>query len=203
MNNENNNNDNLEKEKNNSSNNDDKKRKGIFGRFKKVKHIELILAGVAVLIMLIIFFSSGQSLGCFGSCGGESTASGGQNNSQTGTQGENHLQRIERELNEALSRVDGAGETRVIINWENSIELVLAWITNESSNSSSSSPQLVQIPGGGQGPIVIKEIFPRALGVIIITQGGDSPRVQFAMTSAVSTLLDIPVSRIQILTATR
>ena len=165
---------------------------GIFGKFKKLKHKELILAGVAIVIMLAIYFSSGLAFGC----GGSSSASAAPPTN------ENHLQRIERQLNEAFSLIDGAGETQVIINWESGIEQVIAKIVTENQNGTSSAPSIIT-GGGQQGPIVIKEIYPRAIGVIIVTQGGDNVMLRLSMINAVSTLLDITPDRIQVLTMRR
>ena len=168
---------------------EDKKSTSIFGRIRKVRHIELILAGLAILIMLVIYFSSNVSFG-----GGTSGTNAQPNRPQ-----ENHLQRIERQLSEAFSLLEGAGETRVIINWESSIEQVIAYIVSENQHGSSSAPQI--ITGGGiQGPIVLKEIYPRAIGVVIVTQGGASARLQIEMINAVSTLLDLAPAHIQVLT---
>jgi len=163
--------------------------KGIFGRIKKIRHIEIILAGIAVVVMLAIYFGSNVSLG------------GGTRNSNASnpSQAENHLQRIERQLNEAFSLLNGAGDTRVIINWESGIEQVIAYIISENQNGSSSAPQVIT-GGGQQGPIVLKEIYPRAIGVIIVTQGGDNVMLRLAMINAVSTLLDITPDRIQVMT---
>jgi len=162
--------------------------KGIVAKIKGVKHIELILAGVAVLVMLLIYFSSGLSFG------GSSSSNAAQTNRR-----ENHIERIERQLNEYFSLLDGAGDTRIIINWESGIETILAYVTTQNQNSSSSGPQIINIGGGAQAPIVIKEIYPRALGVVIITQGGDNVRLQLAMINAVSVLLELTPDRIQVL----
>jgi len=163
--------------------------KGLFGRVRKVKHIELILAGIAIAVMLAIYFSANVSIG-----GGTRNTNANSNPTP-----ENFLERIERQLNEAFSLIDGAGETRVIINWESGIEQVIAYIVSENQNGSSSAPQIIT-GGGQQGPIVLKEIYPRAIGVIIVTQGGDNVMLRLAMINAVSTLLDITPDRIQVMT---
>jgi len=146
-----------------------KKGKGIFGRLKKIKHIELILAGVAVLVMLIIFFSSGASCA---SAGFGSSPNAPPSN-------ESRQQRIQRELSESFSKIDGAGETIVIINWESSMEASANRITNQNQNSN--------------------QLYPRALGVLILTQGGDNVRLKLELINAVSVFLDITPDRIRIL----
>jgi len=177
----------------------EKESKGIFSVFKrleKIKHIELILAGVAILIMLIIYFTSGASCSMLG-CGDSNSSGGNQNQNTNAT--ENALQRIERQLSEAFTNMEGAGNTTVIIKWESSIEIIIAYIISENQNSSSSAPQIIT-GGGSQGPLILKEVYPRAIGVLIMTEGGTSPRVQIEMRNAVTTLLDITPDRVQILT---
>jgi len=172
-----------------NSKKEEKKSVSILGRIKKIRHIELILAGLAILVMLVIYFSSNVSFG-----GGTRGTNAQPNNSQ-----ENHLQRIERQLSEAFSLLEGAGETRVIINWESSIEQVIAYIVSENQSGSSSAPQIIT-GGGVQGPIVLKEIYPRPIGALIVTQGGASARLQIEMINAVSILLDLAPAHIQVLT---
>ena len=160
---------------------------GIVGRLKKIKHIELILAGLAVVIMLAIYFGSNFNL------------TGAASNQPQQTAAENYLLRIERELSETLSKMEGAGDTKVIINWESGVESVIAYITNSSQNSNSQSPQIIS-GGGAQSPVILKEIYPKALGVVILTQGGDNVKTKLDLISAVSVLLGITPDKIQVLT---
>ena len=170
-----------------------KKHPGIFARLKKVKHIELYIAGIAVAVMLIIYFGSQPF-------SGSPSSSASSKPGQTAPAAkEDYCARIERELTETLSRMDGAGETKVVVNWESSVEAVIAYITNASQNGTSASPQIVS-GGGSQSPIVLKEIYPKAVGVVVMTQGGTDVKVKLDIINAVSVLLDIKPDRIQVLT---
>jgi len=162
-----------------------KARGGLFTRLKKIKHIELIVAGIAVVIMLVLYFTH--------------TLGGGGNAPQTIT-GEEFTARMERQLTEALSQMEGAGDTRVIINWESSVERVIAYIINETQSGTTKTPQIINVGGGVQSPVILREIYPAPLGVIIMTQGGADVRIRLELINAVSTLLRITPDRIQVLT---
>ncbi|MCL2062570.1 MAG: hypothetical protein FWH03_08135 [Firmicutes bacterium] len=168
-------------------------KKGIFARLKKIKHIEIIVAFLAVAVMLVIYF------GARGGGGGENSADGAHAAVQQQRMQEDYCAKMERQLTETLSRMQGAGETRVIINWETGVESVIAYITNSGNNSITSTPQVIT-GGGAQGPIVLKEIYPKALGVVIMTQGGADARIRLEMINAVSILLQITPAQIQVLT---
>jgi len=163
------------------------KKAGIFKRLKSVKHIEIIIAAIAVGIMLIIYFTS------FGGGGGLSFGSGSNRGGEDDFQGlfySNYTRRMQAEIVQLISRMDGAGETRVVINWESSVELILAQTVNESANSSSSSPVIITV-GGSSRPIVIQEIYPRALGVVVVVEGGENTRLQLNIIRTLSVLLTL------------
>jgi stage III sporulation protein AG len=105
---------------------------------------------------------------------------------------------MERELNDKLSALDGAGACEVIVSWESGIEAVIAYITNTSQNAVTQSPQIIS-SGGTQSPVILKEIYPKALGVVVFCQGAGNVRVRMDVMTAVSTLLEITPDKIQVL----
>ena len=62
---------------------------------------------------------------------------------------------------EAVKKLSGDKNAKVIVNWETSVEAVIAYATSTGQNSSSSQPTIVQ----NGNPVVLKEIYPKALGV--------------------------------------
>lgn len=152
-------------------------------KVKAIKHIEIIIAVVAIGIMLVLYFSS------------KIIVSNPDTNDSTAKA--NYCEEIEKKLTKTLSGVKGAGAVTVIINWESSIESIIAYITNNSSNSSSQTPQL--IPGDGK-PIILKELYPSPIGVIITCQGGDSVKVRLDLMNAVSNFLGITPEKVNVLT---
>jgi stage III sporulation protein AG len=159
------------------------KKEGFFAKIKKVKHIEIIIALVAVGIMLLIYF--------FG-FGGDSTSkktTTPSDNTVTTEYYSDYCKRMQSELTRLVSSMEGAGAAQVLINWESSVELILAKNENMGTNSSTSSPVIVG--GSSSSPIITKEIYPKALGVVVICQGGADPRIKLNVIMSVSTLLSL------------
>jgi len=166
------------------------KAKSIFTKLKSVKHIEWIVAGVAIVVMLGIYLTSflpGRSAG----------ASNNQPPPAFGLETGDYRKETEQQLARVLSQIDGVGRLELMINWESSVELVIAYITNESGGSSSSTPAIIT-SGGGSRPIVLREIKPRALGVIIVCQGGGDTRTRLNIIAAVTVFLDISPDKVSV-----
>lgn len=147
--------------------------KSVLTKIRNVKHIELILAGIGVAVMLGIYAS---------------TLLPDKTEKTAVTTG--YCERMEVQLAETVSALKGAGATKVIVNWESGVEAVIAYVSSSGGSTATSTPQIVTGPNGGK-PIVLKEIYPKALGVIIICEGGDNVKVKLDIISAVSVLLDL------------
>ena len=150
----------------------------IISKLKGIKHKEIIIAVAAVILMLIIYFSS------FGSSK-SATAS------TVESVGEDYCASMRRRVESAISKMDGVGSAEVVINWSSSVEIVTA--QNTTSNGNSTSSQVVQSSGG---PIVVKEIYPRAIGVVIVCEGGNNAKIKIDIIMAVSTLMDISTEKV-------
>lgn len=150
--------------------------KGVIEKIKSVKHFEVILAVIAVVVMLAVYIST-------------LLPDRGDDDTETAS-GENYCDRMQRELTETVSALKGAGKAKVIIRWESGVEAVIAYVSSSGTGSSTSTPQIVTGPDGS-GPIVLKEIYPKALGAIIICEGGDNVKIKLDVINAVSVLLDL------------
>ena len=137
-------------------------------KLKNIKHKEIILAIVAVVVMLIIYFSS------FGSK---------QKKEKTESQTD-YCSAIKGEM-------EGVGKANIVINWSSGVEIITE--KNTTSNGNSSSSQVVL--GSGE-PVVVKEVYPKAVGVLIICEGGNNAKVKIDIIMAISTLLDIPTDKV-------
>mgnify|MGYP000724289646 CR=1 FL=1 len=49
-------------------------------------------------------------------------------------------------------------------------------------------------------PVVLKEIYPKVKGVIVVAQGGDNVEIKNQIISAVMSLLDLDANKIEVLT---
>lgn len=109
-------------------------------------------------------------------------------------------------LEEVFASIDGVGKTKVVLTLKNGYESV--YVYNETSSESekdgqadsTADMQLVTIgSGASEQPVVERVNSPSFLGAVVICEGGDSAKVQLALTDAVRSLTGIPASNIVIL----
>lgn len=82
---------------------------------------------------------------------------------------------MQTRLKDLISEIDGVGRADVIISWTGGVET----LTQNSANGNSK-----------------KEIYPRAIGVIIVCEGGSNAKVKIDIIMAVSTLMDISAEKV-------
>ncbi len=178
--------------------------KNFITRIKAVKHIEIIIAVIAVALMILIFSGIG---GKKTSQTGSTTTKG----SETVTNAEVvTVSDWENRLSKILSQIDGVGETKVMITVKSTAEKITAKTvsTNTSSSQSGSgnvttstntteSPVIVS-NGGTSEPYVLKEIMPEVLGVIVVAEGADNAITKLAIMRAVQTALQVNAACVEI-----
>lgn len=82
--------------------------------------------------------------------------------------------KIENDLQAVISKIEGAGETNVLLTMENSVEYV--YLDDSTTKT--------------------KEIEPRIRGVLVVCKGGDEPVVVERITEAVTKVLDISTAKV-------
>jgi len=110
---------------------------------------------------------------------------------------------ISEELEQILSRVDNAGEVRVLL----SIEAgeVTVYQTNDdvsvSDGNSTTQISTVLITGADREEYgLVRQVNPPVYkGAIVVCQGADDPKVQLAIVDAVSTVTGLGADRISVL----
>lgn len=108
----------------------------------------------------------------------------------------------EEKLADIISKVEGAGKTKVFLTIEESEEYVYA--QNISSDRKDKAQQnedkeYVIVDGsGGKSGLLVKTVNPKIRGVAIVCEGGDDPAVQQRIYSCVSASLGISTARISI-----
>ncbi|MCL2528133.1 MAG: hypothetical protein FWE42_06895 [Defluviitaleaceae bacterium] len=123
---------------------------------------------------------------------------------------------LEEEIEEFLSLVQGAGQVRVMISAMGDRETVFAVDSNSSRShiieedaqggtrdqrqySTQEQTVIIADRNGVDHPLVLREVSPRAEGIVIIAEGGDDPIVRDALTRAAMAVLGIEAHRIQVL----
>lgn len=110
-----------------------------------------------------------------------------------------YILNLEKKLSSTLSKVNGAGEVSVIITVESGKETVLAMKTTTKDTSSGTEIEESPIIINGK-PVVIKELYPKITGVLIVAKGANNIGVMTKLQQATVSLLDIELNQIEILT---
>lgn len=192
----------MEKKSNNVATN---KIKSVITKIKNVKHIEIIIAVVAIAIMLLIF-SSGSGL--FDSNNNTDT----DNKTVDTINNSTSYLDTEKQLSDVLSQIQGVGNVRVMINYSGTSEKVTAKtvtsnVTNTTNGGSSTSttthttesPVVISNNGNSQ-PYILKEIAPDIIGVIVVAEGANNATVKLAIMRACQTILQVNANNIEIFT---
>ncbi len=111
---------------------------------------------------------------------------------------EDYVTSLERRLENALAKVEGAGKVSVVITVDSGMETVLAMKTVKTETASGVEIEETPILVNGK-TVTLMEKYPKVTGVLIVLEGTNFAvisRIQEATTS----LLDINLSQIEILT---
>ena len=108
-----------------------------------------------------------------------------------------NCENTEQKLAEILSNVKGVGEVRVMIEYSEGKESIIA--ENRKSENTQNKNES-EIAFSNNNPVVLKEIYPKVKGVIVVAQGGDNVEIKNQIISAVMSLLDLDANKIEVLT---
>lgn len=125
---------------------------------------------------------------------------------------------LENSLADIVTRIQGAGEAKVLVTLEQSTQYVYATqekksnqttedksgnstIKNEANDNTETTYILVKDADGGQKALPVTEVQPIVKGVVIVCDGGDNPTVQQNVISAVTTALNITTVRVCVIKA--
>ncbi|MBR2968007.1 MAG: hypothetical protein IKC35_04455 [Clostridia bacterium] len=153
-----------------------------FNKLKSLKNKEIIIAAITVVILLVIYFSSFFPT--------EKTKSE--------IAPADYCSAKQMQIEQAVSQMEGVGKAQVVINWSSGVEIVTA--VNTTVNGNSTTTQIVHSSGE---PIVIKEIYPRAVGVLIVCEGGSNAKVKVDIIMAIATLMDISTDKVLVFEMTK
>ena len=167
----------------------------LFQRIRKIKHIEIYVAGFIVLVMIAIYASS--------FLGGGATPTRNYPSQVL----HNFARDMESRLIQTLSQVKGAGNINAIVTVVGSPTQEIAYSIDERTvtqagpnGTSTTTTTIVKTPiVVGGNPLVLLEINPRIKGVVIVAQGANDISVRFALLRAVQALVADPSVNIEIL----
>ena len=110
------------------------------------------------------------------------------------------VEEMEKKLEKALSQVEGA--VTVVLPLQGGPRQVLAQdgsaVEEGERISRETSTILVSKGSGQQEPAVLQELAPVYQGALVVSQGGEDPRVKLALCQAVSALTGLRTDQISI-----
>ena len=161
--------------------------KRLAGALEKYKFVLLVLlAGILLLVLPLPGGGGAEELP-------RETAAAGA---------EFDLDALERRMEAALSRIEGAGEGSGVLALRAGTPQVLA---QDVSSARSQEDQeegrttVVVSAGSGRGEAVaLQQIYPQFQGALVVCAGGDDPAVQLKLVEAVSALTGLGSDKISI-----
>lgn len=128
---------------------------------------------------------------------------------------DNYVQNMEKRLEAALSRLEGAGEVKVMITLSSSAEVVLqkdaaSSLSETEENDGEGGSRYIKVQdteestvytseGSQSVPYVVKTITPRVEGVIVLAEGAGEGNVSMEILDAVRVIFGIEAHRVKVL----
>lgn len=112
---------------------------------------------------------------------------------------------IEKQLEETLSKVEGAGEVDVFITYSSTEERIIAKNIKTEINYNELGKDVIEkeendvVLVSGDTPYILMEYSPKVEGVVVVAGGGDNPIVKQALHSSVQAVFDVEAHKIVIL----
>lgn len=151
---------------------------------KKIKTEYIVVAALAAIVVAIVLYGFGNK-----------TATG---KSDVDDKTLAYVCRLEDELGDALSKVDGAGKVKVVITVSSGIRSEYAEDVKKTSDENKTTETRSLVLVGGK-PVVLREIYPDITGVLVVADGADNIVVKMAILDAATTVLGIPCDKVKIL----
>ena len=173
-------------------------------KLKRSDWLILVLAGILILIIALPTDTKGK----------KQAEEAKENISKENNTMEASKDEIEQKLEDILEKIDGAGEVKVMITYQDSGTQVVEKDKNTSAKSveesdstggvrSTKEQQLQESTvyeeaDAGNTPFVSKELLPKVEGILIVASGGDNQKVKQNISEAVLALFQVEAHRIKI-----
>lgn len=173
-------------------------------KLKRSDWLILVLAGILILIIALPTDTKEK----------KQAEKSKENISKENNTMETSKDEIERKLEDILEKIDGAGDVKVMITYQDSGTQVVEKDKNTSENSleesdstggvrSTKEQQLQESTvyeeaDAGNTPFVSKELLPKVEGILIVASGGDNQKVKQNISEAVLALFQVEAHRIKI-----
>lgn len=114
---------------------------------------------------------------------------------------------LELRLEQLLSMVEGAGQVKVMITYKTGREIVAAVDSTEDISKENDGEKTAEnrkyerklVLKENKEPVILKEVYPKPEGVLIVAQGGGNAETSQKLTSAAMALLNVDEHKIEVL----
>ena len=116
---------------------------------------------------------------------------------------------FEKRVENALSVCDGVGRCEVLLSIDAGSEKIYEKEARKSARESESGvvleqdsdikPSILSEGSGRESALVVKEVYPRFRGALVICDGAERPEVKIAVTESVMALTGLGADRISII----
>ena len=109
---------------------------------------------------------------------------------------------MEQKLEDALSKIEGAGNVTVMLTLKTGTRQILAEngdVQQKDEQTQRSNSTVILSKGSGYQEVVsVQEIFPQYQGALVVCAGGGNPAVKLKLVEAVSALTGLGSDKISI-----
>lgn len=123
--------------------------------------------------------------------------------------------KVKNELKNILTKIKGVGDVEVIIHFEGGEELIPALDSEKSTtvteerdsnggnrvnnNNKDGTKVVMSNQGSSTQPLILKKYNPKIIGILIVAEGADDPKISYDLTKIVSSLYDISDSKVSVI----
>ncbi len=127
---------------------------------------------------------------------------------------ESYQSKLQSDLCDIVSNIDGVGNVRILITMESTVEDVYAVEKSVSEQSQSNSEESkvseandyseddtyvkVKNDDGSESLVMLKQVMPKIRGVLVVCEGGENSTIKEKVTQAVSGVLNISSSKVYV-----
>lgn len=162
----------------------------LVNKIKSLKHKERYIVIACVLGVALILLSE------LVPSGNSSTK-----NADDGMDYQEYIVSLEEKTQDIISSIDGVGKCKVMITLCETDESFYASNIEENTDSghiSKKNEYVFYEDNNNDSPVLIKQTFPKVMGVAVVCQGGDNAFVKERVISAVSSLFGISSAKISV-----
>lgn len=105
---------------------------------------------------------------------------------------------LEEQLEEILSRIDGAGQVSVMLTVQSGMERVLAQDVDLSQEQRSTETVVISTGSGKEEVVLLTQRYPTFQGALVVCDGGENAQVRLLLTQAVTVLTGLGAGRVTV-----